>query len=238
MLVEDRRVERRDVARHDAQEDLLLDAGVSVAHTAGFGIAPGMSALATQPAAHRAAARRYLRITALTGAAVAVTGVLFADPLTTIPFGAQWASAVPAVRWAAVAALPVLLCHVGFTMLMSRRQQGYLAGSAVSGAVVGVVATLLLVHWHDAPSSGVIGTVIGAVVMLGGVAVGLRDLLLPVTPRRPAVATVYARVHLAAPPPSRSPGWLRASTATILRRILPRGASTGMDLMLFCSART
>ena len=156
-----------------------FDAGVTVAHTAGFGLAPGMSALATDPPAHRAAARRYLAVTTLAGAAVAVVGALLAGPLTTIPFGDEWASAVPAVRWIAVAALPVLLSHVSFTVLMSRGQQRWLAAATVTGAVTGVLSTLLLVHWRDEASSGVIGTVIGAVIMLAIAAAGIRDVLLP-----------------------------------------------------------
>lgn len=136
----------------------FFDAGVTVAHTAGFGLAPGLSAMAADPPVFRRAVRRYLGLTALAGGVAAVLGSLLAGPLTTLPFGEQWDVAVPAVRWVAVAALPVLLCHVSFPVLMARHQVRWLAGSAVTGAVTGTTATVVLLLVHPQATSGVIGT--------------------------------------------------------------------------------
>jgi O-antigen/teichoic acid export membrane protein len=157
----------------------FFDAGVTVAHTAGFGLAPGLAALAGEPAAFRKAARHYLGLTALAGVAVAVAGVLLAGPLTTLPFGEQWDVAVPAVRWVAVAALPVLLCHVSFPVLMARHQVRWMTGSAVVGAVTGTTASILLMLGHPQATSGVIGTFVGASLMAVLLLTGLRDLFLP-----------------------------------------------------------
>jgi O-antigen/teichoic acid export membrane protein len=157
----------------------FFDAGVTVAHTAGFGLVPGMSALAADPVAFRATARRYLGLTTVAGVVIAVVGVLVAGPITTIPFGDQWADAVPAVRWVAVSAVPILLCHVLFTVLLARGQVRWLALSAVTGAVVGTGSTVLLMHLHPVAASGVIGTGIGAVLMAVLLLIKVRDLLLP-----------------------------------------------------------
>jgi O-antigen/teichoic acid export membrane protein len=157
----------------------FFDAGVTVAHTAGFGLLPGMSALAGNPVAFRATARRYLGLGALGGLAVAVVGGALAGPLTTVPFGDQWSTAVPAVRWVAISGLPILLCYVLFPVLIARGQSRWMVVSAVSGAALGVAATMLLVHLHPSAASGVLGTGIGALVMVILLLTGVRDLLLP-----------------------------------------------------------
>jgi O-antigen/teichoic acid export membrane protein len=163
----------------------FFDAGVTVAHTAGFGLRPGMSSLASDPPAFRQAARKYLGLVTLLGVAVAVVGVLVAGPLTTIPFGDRWESAVPAVRMVAVAGLPILVTYVALTVLAARRQMAWMCASSVLGSVVGLVVTVLLTLARPDAFSAVLGTTIGASVMAVALLVGLRDLILP--SRSPAV---------------------------------------------------
>jgi O-antigen/teichoic acid export membrane protein len=160
----------------------FLDAGVTVAHTAGFGLLPGLSALAADRPAFRASALHYLRLTALGGLAIAVLGVLLAGPATTIPFGEQWADAVPAVRWVAVSALPILLAYVMFTVLLARGQVRTLGLSTVAGAITGTVSSVLLMRASPDPVDGVIGTLVGATVTVAVMAFALRDLLRPLDP--------------------------------------------------------
>jgi hypothetical protein len=157
----------------------FFDAGVTVAHTFGFGIGPGMSALAADRSAFRSAARKYLGLAAGLGVAVAVVGVLAAGPLTTVPFGARWASAVPAVRFVAVSGLPILIAYVGLTLVVARAQMRWLCFSSVIGMLAGVASTVLLVAHHPNAASAAAGTAIGAVTMAVLLLVGLRDLLFP-----------------------------------------------------------
>ena len=166
----------------------FFDAGVTVAHTAGFGLLPGMSALAGDPVAFRATARRYIALAALSGLAVAGLGVALAGPLTTLPFGDQWSTAVPAVRWVAVSGLPILLAYVLFPVLIARGQTRWMVLSSVSGAVIGTAATALLVQLHPVAASGVAGTGIGALVLVVLLLIGVRDLLLPARAERGAAA--------------------------------------------------
>lgn len=157
----------------------FFDAGVTVAHTVGFGLGPGMSALADDPSAFRHAARKYLwQITAL-GVGVGVAGVFLAGPLTTIPFGAHWEVAVPAVRMVAVAAPLILVIYLCFAVLMARRQVRWLSSSCIAGLVAGLTATILLMWRRPEAVSGVTGMVIGATVLVILLLIGLRDLLLP-----------------------------------------------------------
>ena len=158
----------------------FFDAGVTVAHTAGFGLVPGLSALAADAAAFRSAARHYLKLAALAGLAIAVVGWLVAGPITTIPFGERWADAVPAVRVVALSALPILVSYVAFTMYLARGQMRWLTGSAVAGSLTGIGATIALMAWRPDALSGVLGTTIGATVLVVLLLVGLRDLFLPV----------------------------------------------------------
>jgi O-antigen/teichoic acid export membrane protein len=154
----------------------FFDAGVTVAHTAGFGLVPGLSALATDPVAFRSAARQYLKLAALAGLAIAVVGWFVAGPITTIPFGDRWADAVPAVRVVALSALPVLVSYVAFTMYLARGQMRWLTGSAIGGTVAGLASTVALMAWRPDALSGVLGTTIGATVLVVLLFVGLRDL--------------------------------------------------------------
>jgi len=166
----------------------FFDAGVTVAHTAGFGLRPGMAALAAEPAAFRHAARRYLGLVTLLGVVVAGVGVLVAGPITTIPFGERWASAVPAVRMVAVSGLPILLTYVSLALLSARRQMRWLCLSSVAGAVVGVAVTVLLTLARPDAFSAVVGTTVGATVMALALLAGLRDLVLPARGPVPAEA--------------------------------------------------
>jgi O-antigen/teichoic acid export membrane protein len=157
----------------------FFDAGVTVAHTAGFGLGPGMSALANDPVAFRSAGRRYLGVVTLVGVAVAVAGLLVAGPITTIPFGERWADAVPAVRVIAVSGLPILVVYVSFSLLSARRQVRWMGLSAVTGSLVGVGTTIALTMRNPEAISGALGTTIGATVLAVLLLIGLRDLFLP-----------------------------------------------------------
>lgn len=157
----------------------FLDAGVTIAQTAGFGLVPGMSALANEPAAFRHEALRYLGMAALVGAGVASGGVLAARPITVIPFGEQWVGAVPTVRVIALAGLPILVGYVAWTLLLARRQVRWLAAGSAAGAVTGVTLSAALVAWRPDPLSAMIGTAIGAAVLVVVFLIGLHDLFLP-----------------------------------------------------------
>lgn len=170
----------------------FLDAGVTVAHTAGFGLLPGLSALAADRPAFRASALHYLKLSALGGIAIAVLGVLLAGPATTIPFGEQWSVAVPAVRWVAVSALPILLAYVMFTVLLARGQVRTLGLSTVAGALTGLATSVLLMQVDPDPVDGVIGTLVGAAVTVTVMACALRDLLRPLDPTTVPAPTVPA----------------------------------------------
>jgi O-antigen/teichoic acid export membrane protein len=158
----------------------FFDAGVTIAHTVGFGLGPGMAALAGDPAAFRSAARKYVGLLALLGVAAGVVGVLVAGPLTTVPFGARWEVAVPSVRVIALAGLPLLLSYVSFTLLMARNQLRWLALSTVAATVVGVGTTVGLVLSRPTALSAVIGTTVGLATLAVLLLAGLRDLFRPV----------------------------------------------------------
>jgi O-antigen/teichoic acid export membrane protein len=158
----------------------FFDAGVTIAHTVGFGLGPGMAALAGDPAAFRSAARKYVGLLAVLGVAVGVVGVLVAGPLTTVPFGARWEVAVPSVRVIALAGLPLLLSYVSFTLLMARNQLRWLALSTVAATVVGVGTTVGLVLSRPTALSAVIGTTVGLATLAVLLLAGLRDLFRPV----------------------------------------------------------
>jgi O-antigen/teichoic acid export membrane protein len=157
----------------------FLDAGVTVAHTVGFGLGPGMATLAGDPPGFRAAARRYLAAVGVLGVAVAVVGPLVAGPLTTIPFGERWAVAVPAVRMAAVTGLPILLAYVSITVLVARNQVRWMALSTLVSTVVALATTIALVAVHPTAISAVTGTAAGATTLALLLLWGLRDLLRP-----------------------------------------------------------
>lgn len=155
----------------------FLDAGVTIAHTAGFGLMPGASALANDTAAFRRAARRYLGLAAAAGVAVAAVGVLAARPLTVVLFGERWAEVVPAVRGIALAALPILLVFVAWPFVMARLQVRGLAVASVVGTVLGLVTGIALVARDPDPLSAVWGTLVGASVTAAMLLFGLRDVL-------------------------------------------------------------
>lgn len=162
----------------------FLDAGVTFAHTTGFGLVPGMSALANDPPAFRREARRYLALAAGVGVVVAVVGSLAAGPLTTIPFGVRWAAAVPAVRLIALLALPMLLAYVSWTLLLARGRVKRLAVASVAGTIAGLTFSAVLVDMHPDAATAVLGTLIGASVLCVVLLWSLRDLLMPARPTR------------------------------------------------------
>lgn len=163
----------------------FLDAGVTVAHTAGIGLVPGMSALAGDPPAFRREARRYLGLATLLGAVVAAVGALAAEPITVGPFGERWADAVPAVRMIALAGLPMLVSYVAWTLLLTRGQVRRLAAASGAGAVTGIVVSTVLTASRPEAVSAVIGTAAGTVVLAAVLLTGLVDV---VTGRRPKTA--------------------------------------------------
>lgn len=155
----------------------FLDAGVTIGHTAGFGLMPGVAALANDPAAFRRAARRYLGRAALAGAVVAAVGGLAARPLTVVLFGERWAEVVPAVRGIAVSALPILLVFVAWPFAMGLLRVRGLAVACTAGAVVGLAASTVLTVRHPDPLSAVVGTLVGASVTAVVLLWDLRDVL-------------------------------------------------------------
>jgi O-antigen/teichoic acid export membrane protein len=157
----------------------FFDAGVTVAHTVGFGLGPGLSALADDPVAFRRAGRKYLAAFTALGVVVTVLGLFLAGPLTTIPFGDRWSVAVPAVQVSAAASLPILLTYVAISLLMARGQARWMALSTVAAAVVGVLSGIALMASDPSAVSGVLGTTVGATTLAVLLLIGLRDLLLP-----------------------------------------------------------
>jgi O-antigen/teichoic acid export membrane protein len=155
----------------------FLDAGVTIAHTAGFGLVPGMSALAGDPPAFRRAARRYLGLAALLGVVIALVGLVAAGPMTIIPFGERWADAVPAVRLIALSGLPILVSFVAWPCLLARQQVRLVAVACLSATAVGLALSIALVAWRPDALSAVIGTAVGATVLAAVLLTGLRDLL-------------------------------------------------------------
>jgi hypothetical protein len=80
----------------------------------------------------------------------------------------------------------VLLTHVAATMLLARGQVRWLSGAAVAGSVTGIASSVLLMAVHPEAADGVIGTLIGATVMVALMLAGLRDLIRPGAPEVPA----------------------------------------------------
>jgi O-antigen/teichoic acid export membrane protein len=154
-----------------------LDAGVTLAHTASFGLRPGMSALASDQVGFRRAVRRYLGLAAALGTLVALVGVLAAGPLVVIPFGQRWADAVPAVRVIAVSALPILLAFVALSALIARHQMRLVTAGSAAGTLTAITVSLALIRWRPDALSPVIGTAAGATVLAAVFLSGLRDLL-------------------------------------------------------------
>ncbi|MFP5021577.1 lipopolysaccharide biosynthesis protein [Pseudonocardia phyllosphaerae] len=157
----------------------FLDAGVTVAHTAGFGLVPGMSGLAAgdDRAAFRREARRLVLGAAGVGVVVGVAGVALAGPLTTGLFGDRWAGAVDAVRMIAVIALPMLVAYVCWTLLLALGRVRRIAAVAGAASATGVVTSLLWTLADPSPFGAVAGTAAGAVVLAAGFLTGVRDQL-------------------------------------------------------------
>ncbi|GAA3243239.1 hypothetical protein GCM10017691_47930 [Pseudonocardia petroleophila] len=160
----------------------FLDAGITIAHTVGFGLVPGMSALAGDPDAFRREGRRYLGLAAAVGLVVAVAGVLAARPITVVPFGERWAGVVPAVQVIAACAVPILVSYVCWTLLLARRRVRRLAVASGSAAVTGTAVSAALVAWRPDALSAVLGTAAGAVVLAVVLLTGVRDVLGPARP--------------------------------------------------------
>jgi O-antigen/teichoic acid export membrane protein len=162
-----------------------LDVGVTLAHTASFGLRPGLSALAGDPAAMRSAVRRYLGLAGGLGLLVAVLGGFAAGPLVSVPFGPRWNDAVPAVRVIAVSGLPIMVSFVALAVLVARRQMRLVAFGAGTGASIGLAVSLVLVSGHPDALSAVIGTAVGVTVLAAVFLGGLRDLLTKIQPQLP-----------------------------------------------------
>ncbi|MBN1091247.1 oligosaccharide flippase family protein [Blastococcus sp. TML/M2B] len=155
----------------------FFDAGVTVAHTAGLGLVPGLSALVQDPAAFKRAARKYVGLAAAVGSIVALTGATLAEPLTTIPFGETWQSAVPSVRVVALSALPIMLCYVCFTVLLAAGRLRWMFAATVAGASVGILVSVALTAHSPTALSAVVGTTVGATVLAVIELIGIRDFL-------------------------------------------------------------
>lgn len=153
-----------------------LDAGVTIAHTTAFGLVPGMSALANDPAAFRHNARRYLGLATLLGAAVAVVGALAAHPLTVVPFGDRWSDAAPTVAAIAVSSLPIMVAFVTWPMLLARGQVRLVAIGSFAGLFTGLAVTTALFVRSDNPVAAAVGTGAGATVLALIMLSGIRDL--------------------------------------------------------------
>ena len=186
----------------------FLDAGVTVAHTAGFGLVPGMSALANHPTEFRAAARKYIGLAALAGTGVAVIGVLAAGPLTTIPFGEDWVDAVPLVRLIALSALPILVAFVAWPFLLVRHQVKWLAVGALIATAAALGVSLAIAARRPDAVAPAIGTAVGATILALIFVVGLRDLLIhnrsPTRAEQPASPIDMTSVQPTAPHPQSS----------------------------------
>ena len=154
-----------------------LDAGITLAHTAAFGLRPGLSALAADPTAMRTAVRRYLTLATALGTAVALIGGLAANSLVSIPFGHRWDAATNAVRIIAISGLPILLSFIALAALVARHQMRLIAIGSSIATLIGVVVSLTLVWWRPDPLSPVIGTAAGVTALAMIFLSGLRDLL-------------------------------------------------------------
>ncbi len=80
------------------------------------------------------------------------------------------------MRLIAVSALPILLGYVSWTLLLARGRARWLAGTAVTAALTGIVVSAVLVALHTDAAAAVAGTAVGATILAIGFLVGLRDL--------------------------------------------------------------
>jgi O-antigen/teichoic acid export membrane protein len=144
----------------------LLDATVTLAHTLGIGLFPGIAALAVDaPDAARRHVRRYLVAVLGLSVPLAVLGTVLAEPVTTAIFGDEWRSAVPAVRVLAIVTPVILVAYLLWFVLLAEQQERWLFGGAVAGAAVGVGATAVLLAVAPGAAAGAWGTAAGAVVL-------------------------------------------------------------------------
>jgi PST family polysaccharide transporter len=144
----------------------LLDAAVTLAHTLGIGLFPGIAALVAQaPAAARAHLRRYLVTVLVLSVPLAVLGVGLAEPVTTSVFGGQWGPAVPAVRILAAATPFILLGYLLWFALLAEGQERWLCAGASAAAATSVATTAALLVADPGAAAGAWGTGVGALVL-------------------------------------------------------------------------
>lgn len=144
----------------------LLDASVTLAHTLGIGLFPGVAALAAEaPGAARAHVRRYLFAVLGLSVPLAVLGVVLADPVTTLVFGSQWESAVPAVRVLAATTPLILLGYLLWFVLLAEGQERWLFAGALAAAATSMGATAVLLVVDPGAAAGAWGTGAGALVL-------------------------------------------------------------------------
>ena len=144
----------------------LLDASVTLAHTLGIGLFPGIAALAAEaPGAARAHVRRYLFAVLGLSVPLAVLGVVLADPVTTLVFGSQWESAVPAVRVLAATTPLILLGYLLWFVLLAEGQERWLFAGALAAAATSMGATAVLLVVDPGAAAGAWGTGAGALVL-------------------------------------------------------------------------
>ncbi len=144
----------------------LLDASVTLAHTLGIGLFPGIAALAAEaPEAVRAHVRRYLFAVLGLSVPLAVLGVVLADPVTTLVFGSQWESAVPAVRVLAATTPLILLGYLLWFVLLAEGQERWLFAGALAAAATSMGATAVLLVVDPGAAAGAWGTGAGALVL-------------------------------------------------------------------------
>ncbi len=144
----------------------LLDASVTLAHTLGIGLFPGIAALAVEaPGAARAHVRRYLFAVLGLSVPLAVLGVVLADPVTTLVFGSQWESAVPAVRVLAATTPLILLGYLLWFVLLAEGQERWLFAGALAAAATSMGATAVLLVVDPGAAAGAWGTGAGALVL-------------------------------------------------------------------------
>ena len=143
----------------------LLDASVTLAHTVGIGLFPGIAALAAEaPRAARRHITRYLVAALGVSVPLAALGVFLAGPVTTAVFGDRWQSAVPAVRVLALITPVILVAYLLWFMLLAEGQDRWLCAGASAGAVVSVGTTAVLLAVAPDAAAGAWGTGAGALV--------------------------------------------------------------------------